>query len=480
MAGGFSISTVFSWLKKKSESTNNTKSGITRPATQFNFDDQVVNIGLCDGLYNNTYPGMKLASGLAYIAIAVPVWFMGLPTVKPAVESLQVQALIDQVYDLMYQRMQQLHTVCHRRGTVWIWPKYDAIKRVPIWEDLPDDIVTDILRDPYTNEIVEIYTNREFEVAIGEDQRRTIAEKKHYTASIITTTYTGEAVPGYENYQTVNPIGITPINFTNNSDPDDARGHSDYERILQYLKQYHDIDLAESEVLAKFRGKLIQYVQNLDDWLAQNGIGDLEDFEPESIDLIINLVDKEKTEYLFPKDAVDGYEKALKRIFRKIVEAIGVPEISWGLKTEGNNASVEESMGVLVNNAKAKQTQHTKNYITLWNATIRMMSRANMMREAPKVEVTWGDLSAVNEQTKAVIWKSYAEGLAAVMNVAGMTTQQIHTFWLQRFPEGTPEEFAEFEAQMMKAAAYKAYSTATYLEQKTGNGSGNLTDDEIV
>jgi len=137
-------------------------------------------------------------------------------------------------------------------------------------------------------------------------------------------------------------------------------------------------------------------------------------------------------------------------------------------------------MGVLVNNAKAKQTQHTKNYITLWNATIRMMSRANMMREAPKVEVTWGDLSAVNEQTKAVIWKSYAEGLAAVMNVAGMTTQQIHTFWLQRFPEGTPEEFAEFEAQMMKAAAYKAYSTATYLEQKTGNGSGNLTDDEIV
>ena len=43
----------------------------------------------------------------------------------------------------------------------------------------------------------------------------------------------------------------------------------------------------------------------------------------------------------------EAYESALNK-FRKIVEGSGIPEICWGVKVEGNLASAEEQMGLLV------------------------------------------------------------------------------------------------------------------------------------
>ena len=52
------------------------------------------------------------------------------------------------------------------------------------------------------------------------------------------------------------------------------------------------------------------------------------------------LKDKRKAQSLsFPIRAHEAYKEKLKNIFQKIVEESGVPEIAWGLKTEGNRAS---------------------------------------------------------------------------------------------------------------------------------------------
>lgn len=470
-----SVSSVFSWSRDKSSTDNKTKRETRRPATRYNADDMVANSGLVDQLYHNTYPGLKLAGGLAYNVIATPVWTMGLPIARPVDdEDEATRDRLKQIYSAMSLAMVQNHTICHRRGTSWIWPQYDSRNMRLLWRNIPDDEITDIIRDPVTDEITELYTDRQFTVATGRINRQTVRETRHYTYTRIITEYQGADGTGYRNSSVRNPVGILPINFLNNADPNDARGHSDYERVIQLLKQYHDIDLAESETLAKFRGKLVQTIANVDDWKLNNGISSFADFDPAAEDFILNITyadSEEKTEYIFPTSAVEGYELALKRIFRKLVETSGIPEIAWGLKTEGNNASVEESMGVLVSYAKTKQDEKTEKYKQLFEASLRLLAAVDMDQSATsRVVVSWDDLSAVNEQTKALIFQQYANGIAAVMNVAAITKEQLHAMWLVRFPKGTEQDFEVFNRQLLKAASFKTFRDASYAEIQGSNG----------
>ena len=76
---------LFDWFKKKPtiESSNVIKGLARMPVSKDWTDQYTVNSELTRGLYHNTYPGMKLAGGLAYPPIAIPVNFMGLPVPKP-------------------------------------------------------------------------------------------------------------------------------------------------------------------------------------------------------------------------------------------------------------------------------------------------------------------------------------------------------------------------------------------------------------
>ena len=88
------MSSSFSWFKEiffgKTQSETKVKD-VTKNARQSPgivdwTDSFSSNIALTRGLYHNTYPGFKLAGGLAFTPIAVPVWFMGLPIPEPADE----------------------------------------------------------------------------------------------------------------------------------------------------------------------------------------------------------------------------------------------------------------------------------------------------------------------------------------------------------------------------------------------------------
>lgn len=459
------MSFLSNWFKTKSvmQQSDPTKQPARHPASIDWTDNYNANWELTYGLYHNTYPGFKLAGGLAFAPIAVPVWFMGLPTVTS--EDEQTQVILDELLLKFALQMQQIHTQCHREGTVWIFPHYDQKKMRLLWEMIPDHAVSDIIRDIDTGDIIKIITDEELTLSIGYNQTANVRRIRTFTAQQIDVKWTvGKGIlPTNVADKTMrNPIGMIPIPFANNRDGDTVRGHSDYERIISDLKNYHDVDLAWSDFLAKFKVKMVMEVQNVKEWLENNGYATIADINISTIDLIMNLYDKEKISFAFPERAHDAYVEKLKQIFRKIVEASACPEIVWGLKTEGNRASVEESMATLHKYVHDKQDQKKEPYKKLFQASLQLLNITRMERKEPEIEVTWDELDAVSDEVRSTIFKNFAEGIAALSNAAAFTKKQLHNIWKIWYPKATEEDCEEFVKEISRMAAFKQWRDADY------------------
>src|SRR5690606_12606784 len=184
---------------------------------------------------------------------------------------------------------------------------------------------------------------------------------------------------------------------------------SDYERIIPDLKNYHDIDLAWSTMLAKFAPKMVQQVNTgaLASWLENNGYGNIADIDIQATDLIVNVGQNEQTTFIFPERAHEAYVAKQKNGFQKIVEASGVPEIAWGLKTEGNRASVEESMDVLIKYVEAKRAQKNEPYKALFAASLAILTAVDISRASEIIDIEWNKMDAVSDEVRSIIFNNY-------------------------------------------------------------------------
>ena len=456
---------IFDWFGSNKNNDDNTKTAFyrtSRPVVDYT-DKLSVNDALTKGIYRNTYPGMKLA-GFGFNVINTPVSFMGFPVI--ATEDDETKEYLQALILAMKREIRSLHTQAHRDGTIWVYPKFRADRGI-VWQMIPDQIVTKIVRDLETGDIIQLTTEEEIPVnQLSNDNEITVVKKIVYTTAKVVTTYTGDTVlAGLKNSTAINTAGMIPVNFSNNADVNETRGHSDYERILADLKNYHDVDLAESTVLAKFATKMVQTVKDWSKWSENNGYGadgaDIENLDIGSIDLIINNTD-EKTEFVHPSDATAGYQSKQKTTFHKLVELSGIPEIAWGLKTEGNLASVEENMAILMQYCQDKQEQKIKPYTQLVNASARLLVAAFELSSVPEdLTVTWDALDATSESTKAEIFKLYAESLAQLVNTAALTKDQLFRMWKLNFPTITEEDFDQFVDGIDAMSAHRSKTNAT-------------------
>lgn len=423
-------------------------------------EGMVVDRDLTYGLYHNEYNGMKLAGSLAFSPIAIPVWFMGLPVAES--ENDTIQAMLNELTEEYSTLMQQMHTECHRDGTLWVWPYFDAEKRKVRWEIIPDDGVQ-VLRDPKTGDVTKIIIEQQLTVTIDSGMTTgTVVKKRIFTRDSVTTTWTQSTLKETPTNETIPNVGrVLPIPFANNADATEVRGHSDYERIVYDLKNYHDIELAQAEVLSKFRPKLIIESKGAETWLGNNGYSGISDVDVSKADLFLN-VEGEKVSVLFADNAWQAYESALKRTFRKIVEGSVVPEICWGLKSEGNHASVEEQMGMLLLFVEGKREQKTAAYRMLFTASIRLMGVARMQAVDPDIEIKWGALDKLSAKTKAEVFKAFAEGAARLVDGGAATKQQLYKMWNALYPAATIETYAEFEQGLSAMAKHKQFRDADY------------------
>src|SRR6266403_5104117 len=105
----------FFWNLSKAQQ-DNVNPGRRRIQTPANTDMSELNAAnedLLIGLYEGTYPGLKLASALAFPIVFVPVSFMGMPT--PSSEDPKTQALLTEI---MEDAQQPLNRVFTRRAIV--------------------------------------------------------------------------------------------------------------------------------------------------------------------------------------------------------------------------------------------------------------------------------------------------------------------------------------------------------------------------
>jgi len=467
------FTSLFSWGRSQSDNDTNEKTRInrtTRAITDFT-DKWSVNPALTNGIYNNTYRGLKLA-GFGFNIINVPVSFMGLPVVE--CDNPEAQEFLNDLIAKRTRECRLIHTQSHRDGTIWIYPKYSDITGLE-WEMIPDQNVKKIVRNLKTGELSQITTEEEITLnSESSDTEITLTKKVVYTDSRIITTYEGGILPaGVSNSITRNPAGVMPVPFSNNADPNMSRGHSDYERILSDLKSYHDVFLAAIQGTAKFSSKMVQTVKDFKSWCTNNGFGTdgsgLTDLDIGAIDFIVNM-EGEKTEFIHPTDLANAYQIMLKIIFHKMVELSGIPEIAWGLKTEGNLASVEENMAILMQYCKDKQEQKIHPYKVLLSASARLLSIAGVIPDAVELYISWDVLNATSETTRAQVFKDFAEALNKLIDKAAMTKDQLFRFWKINFPGITEEDFDAWETGIDKMTAHvvKAKSSATDLLELQG------------
>jgi len=471
---------VFDWLKRKptQESSNVLQQLARSPIIKDWTNKYTCNTDLTRGLYHNTFPGMKLSGGLAYPPIAIPVNFMGLPIPKPADEEDTETAEI--LLDLVKQfadKMTHIHTFHMVDGTFWVWPFYSQKAGRLLWEMIDDDSVTVVVRDIETKEIIKLILDEEITLSLDLNKDVIIKRRRTFTMQEIVEEYFGtdsQLPADLKSVRKRNVFGIIPIPFVNNVDPGDVRGHSDYERIITDLKDYHDIDLARSTLLAKFQPKWVQGVQNAEEWiknlLAANGWSSASEIDIASMDLILNLTGQEASEILWPEKAHEAYSSTLEQKFMKIVEASGTPEIVWGLKTKNNNASAEVSLDGLIKYTHGKQDQITKSYQRLFEASLRIIRFINFDTTIPDIEIEWNDLDAVSDEVRSIIFKNIADGISKLMSVAGITDIQLHGFYSQMYPTITEDDIEDFKKGLTKMARHKQYVDAPYAESPNENG----------
>lgn len=454
----------FSWFKSREQTKNPAKREGRRPQPVDLTDSLVANRELTSGLFHGSYPGLKLASALAFTPIAAPVRFMGIPI--PKTDDEKADEILSSYVARYARSFPQIHLQCHREGTIWVWPHYSAKKQLVLWEFIPDDTVTDVVRDLDTGEVTQLITDEEITASVGFDKTVIVRRRRTFTAAKITVEWGGTsgAIPQVLRDASMrNPLGSIPIAFANNRDGSEVRGHSDYERILSDLKDYHDIDLKQSTLLAKFEPKMIQEGEDFDEWMDNNGFNTIGDIHVAELDFIFNRAGKEKTEYISLKGSFEPYEAALTRKFLKIMEGSNIPEMLWGPKMAGNHASAEEQMDGVVKYVEDKRDQKADSYAQLFRATLAL-ERYATMREGREVEITveWNALDAVSESMKATIFQNFASGVSSLMSCAGLTKDQLFRLWRGMYPAATEDDFERFVVGLSAVAKHKSFASAPY------------------
>ncbi|MFA7143177.1 MAG: hypothetical protein WC175_04270 [Candidatus Dojkabacteria bacterium] len=434
-------------------------------------DTLQVNSDFTYNLYHNSAPGFKLVGGMAHTQISIPVRFMGIPI--PVCNKRFEKIRVDLV-EKKINECENINTRLLRDGGVWVWPSYSHKTGKVNWEMITGDKIGLILKDLDTDEIEEILIDEQLTVSTGENQQAVLRRKRFFRKDSIKEVLTG-GINRTVTYKNV--LGILPIAFLNDSDNGTYLGHSEYEKTVYDLKGYHDIDQLYTELLSKFRPKMVQTTMNPKNWLAANGVSPNEDYQVSKVDLILNNT-MEKTQFIFPENMSDPYINERKLKFHKIVESSGTPEICWGLKTEGNNASAGEQMLVMVGMIKGKRNYTQDSYKQLFEASLRLLGIVNMIPGTPDTKIKWNKLDGLGEKARSDVFEKYCDGISKAANIGCMTSRQIYDYWEMLYPDSNGT-FEEFEEGIKKFGRNLQWLRADYTDVKENGKLESETKEKV-
>ncbi len=439
-------------------------------------DSYTVDGDLTHAMYRNTFPGLTFASSLAHPIINIPVSFMGLPEPTPRDEG--EEAMAEELTDMVAQfstELRAIHAQCHRDGTVWILPTWDAKAQRLSWEFIPDASISDIIRDINTGDIQQVWTHERITIAADFGKTATFTRKRKFTRAAIFVTYSdidGTLPQTLRDTTIRNAHGVLPIPFANNADHGDVRGHSDFERIMPLLKQYHDLSEASAVALARFSPKLVINTKDPETWETESESADISEIS------LMTIEPEGKVSLLTPDRVSEPFLAKQKQLFLMILESVGIPELFFGGMASGNHASVEESMTSLIKLVKAKQNAKNKAYIALFTASLIIQRRATInTAEVSEITMGWGELDGISQKTKSEILTNFTTGISKAMQANSMTPQQMYELWRGTYPDETETTYELFLENLKETAAINQMAAMSYAEGIDFTGSESDNDE---
>jgi len=465
----FGIKLPFSWFGRK-EITPPANTTDIRPGRVEMTGGLQANSEMLKALYEGSYKGLEFASPLCYTPIATLVSLMGIPI--PTSSDKRTQEVLNEITSQMFSKFSKLHARSLLHGTAWRFPRYNKDYGL-VWEEIPDNIVVDILVDITSNRVKEIYTSEQITLKTGKSIRDTVQRDRHFTPAKVIVKYN---IGKYSDYTTRNIAGTLPVSFSNETDESEIRGRSVLARILRDLKDYHDIDFMISKILAKFSPKQVQNISNLDSWL-ENNLGTknrdrLISYDLFERDFILNIADKENTQYVFaPSDVTGAHEKALQRKFLKLIEGTGIPEIFWGGLATGNHATTREQWQQAIQKTESTRNQYNEAYKQLFRGSLNILEVVNAEKYAD-FKIRWNNLEAVDEKTKAEIFSRFASAINTMASSGTITLKQLYELWKKFSPDSGMGTYEEFIKELKEMASFQRLVKADYFTGLDGFGAG--------
>jgi hypothetical protein len=361
------------------------------------------------------------------------------------------------------KRKQNIQLLSHRDGTAIIWPWYSAKNGMVVWKHISPASIYKIIVDPFTEEMTALMTCSTIYYYDDRGYNASYLEEITYTEKQIIINRKGKLPNNISATEArKNPSQILPIFFSNGAEPGEIEGHSDYERILPYIKAYSEINIKAHETLLNLGAKLVQSTDDVATWLDQNGFSDINDIDVSSMDFIINRKDKEESKFEIPQNILEGHLSLMKNDFLNIVESSGIPEIVWGVKMQGNHASAQEQMGVLLSFVDEKQKQADASYRKLLEATLYLESIANNQTIPKNVNVIWNDIDSFDQLEKSTIFKNWSDGIGRLIESKAIDLQSAHGFLYQLSKGKITDSYEEFKKGIIEHGSLVAFLSQDY------------------
>jgi hypothetical protein len=456
---------------------------------------ETVNYDLAMDLYYNRKAGYKFGAFFCYSIIAIPLTFMGFPhfDVKNWNEvnnSKWWKERFEFYNDNYIMTKQGIQKLSHITGTVGIYPWFDSKAGYVKLYFIKNKYITDIYTNPDTQELTGLRTEIYYMFTWKDGKDYNFSEVKTYTKSKITTVRTGSYPPEIRKSETKrNPLGKLPVIFTNDKEPGEFEGHSDFERITPIVKAYSEVNLTAHEEVANQRAKLIQQVNDKDAWLKANGYDNIEDVSIEDVDFILNK-EGEETDIKVPENLVDNHVKLMNLDYWNLSQTSRIPEIFWGLQATGNHASAgrQDKYGLAF--VKSKQQQADQPYKELAEDIMILDAMAYNQTVPENIICTWDDFDSMTETEKAEVFDKWSSGIQKLVDSHAIDLQGVHEMLRELTKNKIEEDYEIFKKQIAEYGTLRSMLEQEYGGMRdfqrgdngdgNGNGNGKGDNEELI
>jgi len=466
------------FFNKTKRIKNNLLTGKAIKEYQLN-SSRVIDTTLARAIYHNTAENYKLSGGLVRPIINADVSFIGSPSFTCEDETLQ--EAMDSILKNNSNVPTQVHRLSLREGDFFIWAMWDEIVNEVAWYGLPVDKLDEEVRHPITDEVIQYVFSWgiTYKDIVHKDKRANI--KVVIDKELISFKYTKDLKS--ENKTVRNVLGFIPIvQFSNDRESFEYRGHSEITAIEPYLRAYHDVLLStlqshKNNATPRLKLKVHDMASFLDNNFGSGTYkkvknGEHIDLSIENLDLLAIQEGDDASYLTFSSD--NGSIALLQLLFYLIVETSEVIEVVFGAHLDSSRASTDNQLPVYSKKIERKQEQFSKSWEKLMEISLKIRGFASMQVYDNAMQIKWAspDFESAKEKIDKLL--SFANACRELLNNGVISYRELHEK-SKKYIDAIHPDYDEH----MKDVKETAMLLAMFKEDSMSQGLG-IEGDEYV